>query len=199
MTALAFEDKVRGDRAAFVAKVRAIASELGTNPNWLMGVMWAESKLNPQAQNTVYPVQGGYATGLIQFTPDTARSLGTSTAALLDMDGVQQLDYVKKYFRPYSGRLRSYFDVYAAVFFPAAIGKPDAWVFQTSRLSASTIARQNPAVDLNDDGKITVGEFKEYLKNTIPVRLRKLIFAAWNSPFTIVLALGLVTYFMLTD
>jgi hypothetical protein len=199
MTALAFEDKVRGDRPAFVAKVRAIASELGTNPNWLMGVMWAESRLNPKAQNTAYPVQGGYATGLIQFTPDTARLLGTSTAALLDMDSVQQLDYVKKYFRPYSGRLRSYFDVYAAVFFPAAIGKPDAWVFQTSRLSASTIARQNPAVDLNDDGKITVGEFKEYLKNTIPVRLRKLIFAAWNSPFAIVLTLGLVTYFILTD
>ena len=50
-------------RTAFENTVKAICSDLGIkNPDWLMIVMWAESRLNPQARNPK-----GTATGLIQF------------------------------------------------------------------------------------------------------------------------------------
>ncbi len=178
MSALILEDKVKNNRDLFVRGVRVVAAALSTDPNFLMAVMWAESRLNPQAQNTRFPLSGGFATGLIQFTPDTARALGTSVDALYHMSNVEQLPYIEKYFRPYAGRLKTYFDVYAAVFFPAAIGKADTWVFETSRLSRSRIAAMNPVIDLDSNGEITVGEFKKYLENSVPVKLRKLIFYA---------------------
>jgi hypothetical protein len=55
--------------------------------------------------------------------------------------------------------------LYLATFFPVALGKSDSFIMQTNSLSASTIARQNPGVDLNKDGQITVGELKEYCYN----------------------------------
>lgn len=175
MADLVFLDKYKGDKVAFSNKVRAISADLGIDPNWLMATMYKESKLNPQAQNTKFPVGGGYATGLIQFIPDTARRLGTSTDALYRMDGIQQLDYVKKYFQPYAGRMKSYFDVYIAVFFPAAIGLPDNAPIATKSISASTVARNNPAIDLNKDGSITVAEFKEYLTGGFTATIKNIL------------------------
>ncbi len=39
--------------------------------------------------------------------PSTAKRLGTTTAALKGMTGVQQLDYVQKYLQPYAGKINS--------------------------------------------------------------------------------------------
>lgn len=153
-----FEEKYKGsDKAAFLVEVNKVAGRLGVNPDWLMGVFWKESGLNPAAVNG-----SSGATGLLQFMPATATSLGTSTAAFKTMSGKGQLAYVEKYLRPYMGRMRSFEEVYMAVFFPAAIGKSDDYVLQTSRLPASLVAGQNPAVDLNRDKQITVAEFREY-------------------------------------
>ena len=145
------------DKADFLAKVKAVASNLGINPDWLMGVMYKESRLKPGAVNGTTG-----ASGLIQFMPDTAAALGTSVAALRKMTGCGQLLYIEKYYRPYLGKLKSFPDLYLATFFPAALGKPDEYVMRTSLLSANLIAGQNPAVDLNKDGQITVAEFKQY-------------------------------------
>ena len=79
------------------------------------------------------------------------------------MSNVEQLDYVYKYYRPYAGRMNNLYDVYLVTFFPAALGKADNWVLQTSSLSPRIIAEQNPAIDLNKDKQITVGEFKRYV------------------------------------
>jgi hypothetical protein len=152
-----FENKVTSNKEAFLDKVKSISKKLLIEPDWLMAVMWKESKLNPQAVNTTTN-----ATGLIQFMPSTANGLGTSVSALKNMSNVEQLDYVYKYYRPYVSKLKSYPDLYLATFFPIALGKADDWVMQTSSISASTIARQNPAINLNGDNKITVGEFREY-------------------------------------
>lgn len=153
-----FESYYRGsDKEDFLAKVKAVAARLGINPDWLMGVMYKESRLNPGAVNG-----STGASGLIQFMPDTAAALGTSTAALRKMTGSGQLLYIEKYYRPYMGRLHSFPDLYLATFFPAALGKSDEYVMQTSRMSASLVAGQNPAVDLNKDLQITVAEFKQY-------------------------------------
>lgn len=66
---------------------------------------------------------GGSATGLVQFMPDTAQDLHTTTTELAAMTGVEQLDYVYGYFYPYKGKLVTLSDIYMRVLWPAGIGK----------------------------------------------------------------------------
>ena len=109
----------------------------------------------------------GY-TGLIQFGKTTAKGLGTSTDELRQMDAIEQLDWVEKYFQPYKRKMFNISDVYLAVFFPVAIGKPDDWVLHTSRLPAEKIAKWNPLFDINKDQQIQIYEIKTKLFNRIP-------------------------------
>lgn len=159
-------------RIAFCEKVIAIATYLQADPNWLMQVMYAESKLKANAQN----VQQGrlIAAGLLQWT--RASGVPGAPASMLKLNHLQQLDWVRKYFEPYRGRMHSYFDVYLATFFPAGVGKTDDYVFATASLSAALIARQNPAVNINKDGKITMTEFKQYVWNSTPQGVRGMVF-----------------------
>lgn len=160
---MVYDFLVKDNKAEFLAKVEAISARLGILPDWLMVIMRTESGIDPAAVN---PYSG--ATGLIQFMPDTARSLGTSTAALKAMDNVSQLDYVEKYFRPYAGRITSPQDMYLITFFPRALGKPDNYVLQTDTISAARIAGQNAPYDLNKDQAITAGELRAAFTKKIP-------------------------------
>lgn len=163
---LIYVEKVKRNQLQFVEKIKSISNALKIDPNWLMILINAESAgtFSPSVRNP-----NGGATGLIQFMPATARGLGTSTEALAKMTNVQQLDWVYKYFKPYTGRIKSYFDLYLATFFPAGIGKNDDYVFATKKLPASVIARDNKGIDRwPRDGKITMAEFKQYVRSTIP-------------------------------
>lgn len=110
--------------SAYAAELCAVAERLKTDPAWLANVIYFESRGNPGAVN---PRTG--ATGLIQFMPATAKGLGTSTRALKALSGAGQLVYVERYLTRFRGRLNNQTDVYAAVFYPAAIGKGDGYVF----------------------------------------------------------------------
>lgn len=155
-----YADKVTTNRTAFLEEVRRICSLLGMQADDLMLVMWAESRLNHRAVNPL-----SNATGLIQFMPATATGLGTTVTKLRNMTNVEQLAWVYKYFLPYKGKLHTVYDVYKAVFFPASLGKPKDWIFQTSRLSAKTVADVNRIIDnFPRDGKITVAEFETYVE-----------------------------------
>ncbi len=136
----------------FRVRTREIAGNLNIDASWIMAVMGFETgyTFNPGIKNP-----GSSATGLIQFTSSTAKSLGTSTTALARMSGVQQLDYVEKYFNQYKGRINNIGDCYMAVFWPAAIGKPDSYVIATS---PSQVYNANAGLDVNRDGTITRGE-----------------------------------------
>ena len=159
---------------AFAQKVTDIAAYLLIDPNWLMQVMYAESKLNANAQN----VQRGklIAAGLLQWTK--ASGVSGAPQSILQYSPLQQLDLLKEYFKPYRGRMHSYFDVYLVTFFPAAVGKPDSYVFATSKLSAALVAIQNPAINIVKDGKITMAEFRQYVWNSTPAGVRGLVFKA---------------------
>ncbi|GAA4457008.1 hypothetical protein [Rurimicrobium arvi] len=161
-------------RAAFGRKVEQIAAWLIIDPNWLMQVMYAESRLKPTAQN----IQNGrvVAAGLLQWTK--ASGVPGAPQSLLRYDHLQQLDFVKTYFAPYRGRMKSYFDVYLVTFFPAAVGQPDDYVFSTAKLSASLVAAQNPAINKVKDGRITMAEFKQYVWDSTPDAVRGLVFKA---------------------
>ena len=161
--------------AIFEQTMNSICTKLGINPNWLMMVMWSESRLNAQSVNkqagdseNAQVRSANRATGLIQFMPDTAKAMGTTTQKLYAMSAVDQLHYVYAYFKPWTGKIHSYFDLYLVTFFPLAVGKPDDYIIQTNKIKANTIARQNPFFDVNKDGKLTVGEIKRKMYESIP-------------------------------
>lgn len=157
------QELVKSNHAEFINKVIKISRLINIDPNWLMQIMWFESKLEPQAVNPIT-----HATGLIQFMPDTAKQLGTSAEALKQMTNLQQLDFVYKYFLPFKGKLKSFRDTYFAVFFPTAIDKPGEWILQTKNLSSKLIAKFNSIFDLNKDGQITVNEVEKYMLKFVP-------------------------------
>jgi hypothetical protein len=192
MKALLFIDRIEEKyRDAFSEKVRSIAEFIGLpDPNHLMLVMDNESGLNSKAVNKQKNEITGYdengklikpkgtldasdpfvrakyrATGLIQFMPATAKSLGTSTQALYNMTPVEQLDYVQKYFAPNKGKLKNFQDLYLFAFYQAALGEKDDYRIGLEKgdAFAKKVATQNKGLDVDGDGYITVGDFKSFI------------------------------------
>ena len=103
---------------------------------------------------------GSGATGLIQFMPETARNLGTTTEALSKMTRTEQLQYVDKYFQGTLKKGGSLSDVYMSVLLPAAVGKPEDFVLfgEGGAYGGDRAYEQNKGLDANKDGKITKAE-----------------------------------------
>lgn len=132
----------------FNAELNRVSSKFSVNPADMLALMRSESSINPQAVN---PTTG--ATGLIQFMPRTARSLGTTTEELRGMTAAQQMKYVEKYFD--SVRLPS----------GASAGKLYAYVFLPGRANRDVLTQQgenfyeaNRGLDMDRDGKITIAD-----------------------------------------
>lgn len=142
-------------------------------PSFRAGVLWIEQQLELDADKlmacmafetggtfspTVRNAAGSSAIGLIQFMATTAKQLGTSTEALGRLTATQQLSYVYHYFRRFGGDLShwSLEDVYMAILYPAAIGKPLDWEMPWKY--GSLAYKQNAGLDLNKDHKITKRE-----------------------------------------
>ena len=136
----------------FKNKVIDICGRLGCDPSHLTSSMAFETG-ETFAPDKVNRVSG--ATGLIQFMPSTARGLGTTTAALAAMTALDQLDVVERYFQPFKGKMSTISDVYMAILFPAAIGKPEAAVLFKK---PSIAYEENKGLDVNNDGQVTKGE-----------------------------------------
>jgi hypothetical protein len=127
-----------------------------------MAVMSFETggTFNPSEPNKM----GSGATGLIQFMPKTAAGLGTSTQALAGMSRADQMQYVEKYLSDKGIRGGNLSDLYMAVLFPAAVGKPDNFVLFGNGATipgygAGTRAySQNRGLDRNGDGSVTKAE-----------------------------------------
>lgn len=139
----------------FRSRVRWICSALRMSPDDLMSCMAWETgeKFSASVKN----MAGSGATGLIQFMPSTAVGLGTTTSKLAVMSAEDQLNYVYKYFRPYAGRLNNLGDVYMAILWPKAVGKPDSYVLWDKGKMPTTF-RQNSGLDTNKDGRVTRAE-----------------------------------------
>lgn len=154
-----FENLIKENRQAFIAKVIEVAAYLRVRPEHLMFLMWFETghTLNHRIQNRIG------ATGLIQFMPQTARFLGTTTDQLKSMTNVEQMEYVKKHLGLFRGRYRDWVDLYCGIFWPAAVGKPDSF-----RITSDIVAKQNPLFDINKDGDIEKSEIRTALLKQIP-------------------------------
>lgn len=139
----------------FKERVLWIADQLSCNPSDLMACMAWESAetFSPDIKNAA----GSGATGLIQFMPTTAKSLGTTTALLSKMSAEDQLRYVYEYFKPYAGRLRNLGDVYMAILWPKGVGQSDDYVLFDKDKSPTTF-RQNAGLDVDHNNKVTRAE-----------------------------------------
>ena len=129
-----------------------LCDELKINPDYLMACIAFESGETFRAD--IKNAAGSGATGLIQFMPSTALGLGTTTAKLAQMTPEDQLNYVYKYFRPYSGRLQTLEDTYMAILLPSQVGRP----LESVLFSGGVAYRQNSGLDANRDGKVTKAE-----------------------------------------
>lgn len=164
-----FQNKLSVDK---IAKVQQVSKDLNINPNWLLAVMYFESAktFSPSIKNGIGSV------GLIQFTRDKAgvnyKTINGKKYLLDDiakMSFIQQMDLVKDYYKDVYKILKinsinSFIDLYLVTFFPRAVNKPLNYVFETSGLSASKIASQNPIFDKNKDKKITKNEVLEHFQ-----------------------------------
>ena len=148
-----------GNDTEFLAEVRRVAQKFGAKEGDLLGLMASESGFDPAADN-------GTHVGLIQFSRDSARTVGTTQAALKAMSRAEQMKYVEKYFQHWKDA--GYFpdnptagQLYSVVFAPAYANKQD----HEALYSAGTAAySSNRPLDTNNDGKITMAEMGQRIE-----------------------------------
>ncbi|MEM9047178.1 MAG: peptidoglycan-binding protein [Pseudomonadota bacterium] len=154
-TALAWGRTARARHGqAFNDRVIAIANGLGADPNHLMAAMAFESA-DSFRTDIANPISG--ATGLIQFMDFTAKELDTSLPELAMMSGLEQLDFVERYFQAKARgrRLVALSDVYMAILWPKAIGALESFVLFSEGERAYA---QNKPLDINKNGAVTKAE-----------------------------------------
>ena len=160
---------------AFANKVISISNKLAIDPNWLMFLMDWESSIDAARENTFGCI------GLIQFCPDSSgETYKTINGQRYDLQSIKnmapeaQLDLVYEYLKEiqsYKGRFADYYELYFAILFPNAYGKPDNYVLNT---------QSNPVFDLNKNGQVTVAEVKQYLDNRVHEKVPQ---QYWNTFF----------------
>ncbi len=152
------------DVSIFEQKVRNVSERLAVPPEWLMAVMYSESRFNAAAEN----FRGSGAVGLIQFMPATAKDMGISTKKLGKMTHEQQLEWVYRYMNMYRqkyGDYQSLADFYLAILYPKARNKEACYVLYAN---PSKSYKQNIGLDEDKDGRVTVGDIDQRMKRMFP-------------------------------
>ncbi|MBS9783773.1 transglycosylase SLT domain-containing protein [Candidatus Gracilibacteria bacterium] len=154
----------------FMEKLSNVAKNIGASVQDLVTVMMSESGMNPQAIN-----DKSNASGLIQFMPETAEGLGTSVSEIQQMSGLEQLDYVERYFKKNNRghRLDSVEKLYLATFYPNALSKGDDYIIgfdskkteEVNIKNAEKIAKKNRGITKDVNGFITRKSFRKYVEN----------------------------------
>jgi len=137
---------------------------LGVRAEWLMAVMYSESKFDAQVLNH----RGSGATGLIQFMPATASEMNVSLQRLGRMTHLQQLEYVYMYLqtaRERYGNYDSLTDLYLAILYPKARKQEYCYTLYAKPTRAYT---QNRGLDENKDGRVTISDIDRRMKRLYP-------------------------------
>jgi hypothetical protein len=106
----------------------------------------------------------GYAVGLIQFSPDTAKKLGTSTAALKKMSFSQQVAFLPKYYALFGppSKFKRPVDYYLAGW-GTGVGTSDDYVLARA---GDVKFEANKALARGDD-VITTGDLAAFVSGNI--------------------------------
>jgi len=165
------------DIAVFGDKVEEIAQMLEIPAEWLMAVMYAESKFDA----SVFNHKGSGAVGLIQFMQSTALELNVSTERLSKMDHLQQLEYVYLYLqnvRDKYGNYQSLTDLYLGILYPRARNQDECY---TLYAKPSKAYYQNSGLDENRDGQVTISDIDRRLARLFPTAYQ--LDSYQNKPF----------------
>jgi hypothetical protein len=170
---------------SFFQKLAEVCGRLGIKPANLLLVMFLESGVNPAQKNKA----GGSAVGLIQFMPDTLKSMGLDENTIKNFDKVpaeKQLDYVEQYVRGAMNKIgnkpfTSATQYYHANIFPLTLSR---WSGDDPKLNRNVVvfssrskdARERAAYkyngkyfDTDNKGYVSVGDLStrlNELKNT---------------------------------
>lgn len=161
------------DLQCFEEEVRRVSSRLNVPPEWLMAVMYFESKFNPSVRN----YRGSGAVGLIQFMIPSVKDLNQRYGSrwymndIQNMSAVQQLILVEQYLETVQDRygdFHSLTDLYLGILYPRAItSAQDAILFA----NPSKRYKQNIGLDFNKDGQITKKDIEQHLHVMFPSAL----------------------------
>ncbi|MFK7921346.1 MAG: transglycosylase SLT domain-containing protein [Bacteroidia bacterium] len=155
---------------SFEKKVGQIGAELGVPPEWLMAVMYSESRFNPGVSNS----KGSGAVGLIQFMVPTVKELNVRMGTkyymkdILAMNAVEQMELVAEYFHTIKeryGPYKSLTDLYLAVLYPRARGKDYCYALYAKPTQAYLM---NSGLDENKDGRVTVSDIDKRMQRMFP-------------------------------
>jgi hypothetical protein len=158
------------DLDAFEFKVRRVSQQLDIPPEWLMAVMYMESKFDPGIQN----LRGSGATGLIQFMVPAVKDLNDRLGTQYYMSDIRhmpahvQLDLVREYLmtvRERYGDYRSLTDLYLGILYPRAIGQDFCYALFAKPTRKYKL---NIGLDENHDGVVTVSDIDRRLKRMFP-------------------------------
>lgn len=153
------------DLGSFEQKVRRISRQLTIPPEWLMTVIYFESRFDPTAVNA----KGSGATGLLQWKREEAELIGATPEKIKNMDAIEQLDLIADYLKAVKQQQGSNFedltDLYLAAFYPQALGEDYCYaMFQSGEINYNRYA----PLDFNTDGRITVKDIDDRLKEQFP-------------------------------
>jgi LysM repeat protein len=163
----------------FMDKLKDVARKLGLQVNALIGIIGHETirTFSPSIQAPDKIRKDGTrvpgAVGLIQFTHETARDLGTSTEELKRMSGTQQLDYVYRFLKRSSRPGMDAGDLYMSIFIPAYVGRDPKTVIAKegggklpgTGLNMDQIWRDNPTFGINrHKSYFTIQDVKDSLR-----------------------------------
>lgn len=117
------ETKAKPTLSPFAQKIKQVAANINADPIDLATLISFETAgtFSPSIRGPVVKDRGR-AVGLIQFMPDSARTLGTTAEALAQMSPVEQMDYVERYFMKWGFKGGGLKQLYATVF----AGDPNA-------------------------------------------------------------------------
>lgn len=174
----------------FLIKLKKISDKYpGTTPEDFLSVMIKENSLDKdgvllldQKSQLKTNSKNGRARGLIQFVPKTAKRLGLNQDDLATMTPSDQLDYVDKYFKgAKKGSLKNYSDLYMFTFQPAAVGEDDSYIIGKKNSTDKGLAQRyksNSALDKDNSGTITKGEFQSWSQKNMPSETNKDLFSS---------------------
>ena len=152
------------ERDAFV---RTIAGA-GYDPVGIAAVIESETggTWDPAIRGVkAFSMAPGYAVGLLQFSPDTAKSLGTSTYQLEQMSFLDQLPFVAAYYGKFGGP--SSFSAPGDYYLAGWGASPRSADDKVLASSGSKAYDLNKGLDWNGDGTITAGDLRAIIDGKV--------------------------------
>jgi len=145
------------DDPEFNSVLESLSKKSGINKDWVNRLIHIESGGDSSAHNP-----HGSASGIVQMIDSTAKAMGTSAEELRHMTASEQLPFAFKYWNQYKDKIKQPSDLYIANMYPAALGKSDDYAIGTDQQSRAKLAKLNPAIDVDKDQQITVGEIRRW-------------------------------------